>query len=279
MTQGKRAPTKSLIVVCLGYYKGSNQYDSTLLSSMTNHSFRMPRACRTATPASLTNSLANFANATHSHQLVPISPRIALRLRRWYTPDMQLLIQRTLLLLALLCSGSAEFFQFVAQFSKSCPVYVQKNVFEARDRILATFFVHEQYKEFKPADPGDTVSVDNVAVETIYRNDNTTASGETVVNTSIDSGLRGNARRLQISQCPKKCANSGSKYCRSLGCAYCGSSCSRRLAEDLKKTAAQDIASAMDFDLMQFSNEGSGCNIWITIFRILDDGSLEIYAE
>jgi hypothetical protein len=35
-------------------------------------------------------------------------------------------------------------------------------------------------------------------------------------------------RNLQINTCPNRCSNSGSTYCRSLGCAFCGTSCARR---------------------------------------------------
>jgi hypothetical protein len=48
------------------------------------------------------------------------------------------------------------------------------------------------------------------------------APGETVP----AGGTR--ARNLQINTCPNRCWNSGSTYCRSLGCAFCGTSCARR---------------------------------------------------
>jgi hypothetical protein len=50
------------------------------------------------------------------------------------------------------------------------------------------------------------------------------APGETV--TVEGGGAR--ERSLQINTCPNRCSNSGSTYCRSLGCAFCGTSCARR---------------------------------------------------
>src|SRR3569623_1559571 len=145
---------------------------------------------------------------------------------------------RAFLLLALGSDATAVMYQFVVQFTNA-PPGSSDLVYSSRANAMANFFdAHPAYAE---VDPGMASSSGGARA------------------------LRGNERELQISQCPKKCSSSGANYCRSIGCAYCGGSCSRRLAE-MSQSDAAALVSKMDTYLMQFCGYQKGCKIWATIY-------------
>lgn len=86
--------------------------------------------------------------------------------------------------------------------------------------------------------------------------------------------LRGMDRNLQAgSQCPPSCARSGSTYCRNIGCAYCGSSCSRRLQAAVSKYGAREVEDSMNDDLVPYCNNQTDCSLIFKILRVRSDGS------
>jgi hypothetical protein len=102
-----------------------------------------------------------------------------------------------------------------------------------------------------------------------------TTGGTTTDNNSARK-LFPTARDLQMSSCPSKCKNSGSTYCRSLGCAYC-TSCRRNL-RSLVSTSTTNIATAikteLDADLASYCNGVTGCKLWTKVYEVNPDGTL-----
>jgi hypothetical protein len=81
-------------------------------------------------------------------------------------------------------------------------------------------------------------------------------------------------RALQIHTCPPQCAHSGSTYCRSLGCAFCGQSCSRRLRELLAEGgAAAAVEETMNEALAPYCASDPKCEIGAKILVVNADGT------
>jgi hypothetical protein len=76
--------------------------------------------------------------------------------------------------------------------------------------------------------------------------------------------------RNLISFCPNSCSNSGSTYCRSLGCAYCGTC--RRFLRTL--ATATSVENAMNRLLAPYCQGVAGCTLWSKVFVVNADGSL-----
>lgn len=86
--------------------------------------------------------------------------------------------------------------------------------------------------------------------------------------------LRGFDRVLQAgSQCPAGCANSGGSYCRNIGCAYCGNSCSRRLQSAVSNKGAKEVEASINDDLVQYCENKVGCSITCKILKVKQDGT------
>ena len=89
--------------------------------------------------------------------------------------------------------------------------------------------------------------------------------------------LRGEAehdgRNLQVNTCPSRCANSGSTYCRSLGCAYCGQDCARRLREAIEANGAAAIESDLNAEVSSYCGTRSNCSVYVKILQVNDDGT------
>jgi hypothetical protein len=103
--------------------------------------------------------------------------------------------------------------------------------------------------------------------------------------TTADNSVRKlfpTTRDLQMSTCPSSCKNSGSTYCRSLGCAYC-TRCRRNLRSlAVSSTATTQIASSikseLDSDLASYCTGASGCQLWTKVYEVNADGSLKELA-
>jgi hypothetical protein len=84
-------------------------------------------------------------------------------------------------------------------------------------------------------------------------------------------------RRGLVGTCPSSCSNSGSTYCRSLGCAYC-STCRRRRRNIryLRNLASpQSVENALDKDLAAYCKGVPDCALWSKVFVVSEaDGSL-----
>jgi hypothetical protein len=80
-------------------------------------------------------------------------------------------------------------------------------------------------------------------------------------------------RALQIHTCPPQCAHSGSTYCRSLGCAFCGMSCSRRLRELLADGGAAVVEATMNKALAPYCASTPKCEIGAKILVVHADGT------
>jgi hypothetical protein len=80
-------------------------------------------------------------------------------------------------------------------------------------------------------------------------------------------------RVLQIHTCPPQCAHSGSTYCRSLGCAFCGMSCSRRLRELLADGGAAAVEATMNEALAPYCASDPKCEIGAKILVVNADGT------
>ena len=86
--------------------------------------------------------------------------------------------------------------------------------------------------------------------------------------------LRGMDRDLQAgSQCPASCRNSGSQYCRLLGCAYCGNSCSRRLQAAVSRYGARQVEDEMNDAIAPYCGNQADCSLIFKILRVRSDGS------
>ena len=86
--------------------------------------------------------------------------------------------------------------------------------------------------------------------------------------------LRG--RELQVGgQCPASCAKSNSAYCRNIGCAKCGSSCSgtRELWGSLASNRKTKIKRDMNKELLQYCKGFVNCTVTSEILYVKPDGS------
>jgi hypothetical protein len=109
--------------------------------------------------------------------------------------------------------------------------------------------------------------------------DSFTADTSTTTTTTTTTG--NNVRKLQISTCPNSCRNSGSTYCKSLGCAYC-TRCRRNLRSLMSTSTATSIASSikssMDSDLSSYCSGISGCQLWTKVYEVLPNGTFAVLA-
>jgi hypothetical protein len=76
--------------------------------------------------------------------------------------------------------------------------------------------------------------------------------------------------RNLVGFCPNSCSNSGSTYCRSLGCAYCGTC--RRFLRTL--ATATSVENAMNRLLAPYCQGVAGCTLWSKVLVVNGDGSL-----
>jgi hypothetical protein len=87
-----------------------------------------------------------------------------------------------------------------------------------------------------------------------------------------DEGGGARERNLQISTCPGSCWNSGSTYCRSLGCAYCGRSCARRNLRRSFGSGGQSPGQAeakLNAALAPYcTGAGPDCEIYVKIVKV-----------
>jgi hypothetical protein len=108
----------------------------------------------------------------------------------------------------------------------------------------------------------------------------TTETYSTTGGTTTDNSVRKlfpTERDLQVNTCPNSCKNSGSNYCKSLGCAYC-TRCRRNLRSLMSATSTTNIAtsikSELDSDLASFCSGVSGCKLWTKVYEVNPDGTL-----
>jgi hypothetical protein len=105
----------------------------------------------------------------------------------------------------------------------------------------------------------------------------TSTSTTTTTTTTTDNSVR----KLQVNTCPSKCSNSGSTYCKSLGCAYC-TRCRRNLRSLMSTSTATSIASSikssMDSDLSSYCSGISGCQLWTKVYEVLPNGTFAVLA-
>jgi hypothetical protein len=84
-------------------------------------------------------------------------------------------------------------------------------------------------------------------------------------------------RELDIG-CPNGCTNSGSNYCRLLGCAFCGTCGGRFLLRGLQGDGAFDAAevqSTMTDEVSSLCDGASAsCELWTVVYVLNADGSL-----
>jgi hypothetical protein len=89
------------------------------------------------------------------------------------------------------------------------------------------------------------------------------------------SSLAG-SRELDIG-CPNGCTNSGSNYCRLLGCAFCGTCGGRFLLRGLQggEFDAADVQSTMTDEVSSLCDGASAsCELWTVVYVLNADGSL-----
>jgi hypothetical protein len=97
--------------------------------------------------------------------------------------------------------------------------------------------------------------------------------------TRKDRGLSSLAgsRELDIG-CPNGCSNSGSNYCRLLGCAYCGTCGGRFLLRGLQSSGefdAAEVQSTMTDEVSSLCDGASAsCELWTVVYVLNADGSL-----
>jgi hypothetical protein len=108
------------------------------------------------------------------------------------------------------------------------------------------------------------------------------STGDSFTSTSTTPTTTDNSvRKLQINTCPSKCSNSGSTYCKSLGCAYC-TRCRRHLRSLMATSTATSIASSikssMDSDLSSYCSGISGCQLWTKVYEVLPNGTFAVLA-
>jgi hypothetical protein len=159
---------------------------------------------------------------------------------------------RTLLPLLALCfvmsSVQAVMLQLVAYSNVKAVVDEVTN----DSLMVMSTFLQEESVQFEAVGPGQTPP-------DAYRN------------------LRGAAehggRDLQFGTCPSRCTNSGSTYCRSIGCAFCGASCDRRLREALEAYGAAAVEADLNAEVSSYCGTRSNCNVYIKIFQVNDDGT------
>jgi hypothetical protein len=158
---------------------------------------------------------------------------------------------RSLILLVLffaMSSAQAVMLQLVA-YSNVKAVVEQVS----RDSLMVmSTFLQEESVQFEAVGPGQTAP-------DAYRH--------------LRGAAEHDGRSLQVNTCPSKCQNSGSTYCRILGCAYCGTSCDRRLREALEASGAASLESDLNAEVSSYCGTRLNCSVHVKILQVNDDGT------
>jgi hypothetical protein len=108
-----------------------------------------------------------------------------------------------------------------------------------------------------------------------------TGDSFTSTSTTTTTTTGNSVRKLQVNTCPSKCSNSGSTYCKSLGCAYC-TRCRRNMRSLMMTSTATSIASSikssMDSNLSSYCSGISGCELWTKVYEVLPNGTFAVLA-
>jgi hypothetical protein len=163
------------------------------------------------------------------------------------SPAMKLLL--SLLSLISLARGDVTYVTVV--YGNSVPRAVRQEIAASTDELLGTL------NETTPA------SFDVVA------------AGEPIAR---DRELYPEAdRKLPDFGCPNSCSNSGSNYCRVLGCANCGNCGGRRTLRGLQDATfdAVEVELALTEELSTLcDNATAACELWTVVYIVNADGSL-----
>jgi hypothetical protein len=100
--------------------------------------------------------------------------------------------------------------------------------------------------------------------------------GETVTEGGGGGGNR--HRGLQLIDCPSRCSNSNSMYCRSIGCAMCGA-CRRRLGRALGRQSHGQVELKLNEALAPYcAGADSGCQLYVKVRKVNGDGTTDELA-
>ena len=178
---------------------------------------------------------------------------------------MKLLSVAALLTFTMLPGVLAGVMYEVAVYFDNAPKDAAEKV-NADSLALLNKFVSKQ-PGYKAVGPGQTV---NYRSRGLIEGDGKEETEEA----DEEAMLRGFERVLQMgSQCPSGCASSGGTFCRLLGCAYCGNSCSRRLQSAVSNKGAKEIEASINGDLVKYCGDEAGCSITCKILKIKEDGT------
>jgi predicted metal-binding protein len=87
------------------------------------------------------------------------------------------------------------------------------------------------------------------------------------------------SRELPDTGCPNQCSNSGSTYCRIIGCAYCGGCGGRSLLRGLQSGGgagafdAAEVEVALTEEVSPLCTSAT-CELWTVVYLVNADGSL-----
>jgi hypothetical protein len=81
------------------------------------------------------------------------------------------------------------------------------------------------------------------------------------------------SRELPDTGCPNQCSNSGSTYCRIIGCAYCGGCGGRYLLRGLQAFDAAEVEVALTEEVSPLCTSAT-CELWTVVYVVNADGSL-----
>ena len=196
----------------------------------------------------------------------------SLRKYQHHSHTMKSTVSLLLCLAAAAWTADAALYQVVV-YAVSPPDGALDTISSYSLKILDKFIDHEP--SYTALGPGQATDIDTYSVRKLGTEEGVEEEEKESPSSNFLRGSPEQRRDLQAgSQCPAKCASSGSTYCRNIGCAYCGSSCRRRLlSQQLSATDGWSIKSDMNTFLAQFCNNAKGCSITAEILLVHNDGS------
>jgi hypothetical protein len=167
-----------------------------------------------------------------------------------------------------------NFSALVAPFSLLLGVVINPFSVHAEE-VLLQLVVYSNSEETLSRVLEDSPSVEQELLRAFLASDSM-ANFQAIEPGEVLPGANGAHRVLPFNNCPAFCANSGSTYCRALGCAFCGGSCARRLLRNAVTSSAYGAAAieaSLNEELARYCTSYTECTLWAKIMLVNPDGT------